>query len=54
VNAFRSSGDRRQHNVGRRNREVIAMMLPKSDEVDADLVGEKCLLDDVAQDFGVR
>ena len=42
-------GDRRQHHLRRRDREVAAMVLADAKRVDADLVGQHRLIDDVAQ-----
>ena len=58
--APRAARDRRQHHVRSRDREVGAVMLADADGIDADLVGEDRLLDQVAdhlrgmQRFAVR
>jgi hypothetical protein len=52
--AARAPGDRGQHDLGRRDGEVGAVVLADADEVDAQLVGEDGLLDDVADDLRVR
>ena len=51
---FVRAGDRGQHHLRRRDGEIGAVMLADADEVDADLVGEHCLLDDVADDLRMR
>ena len=47
-------GDRRQHHLGRRDGEVVAVVLADADEVEADLVGQHGLRDDVADHLVVR
>src|SRR3712207_7294665 len=46
---FRS--DRGEHDVGRRHREVGPVVLADAEVVDADLVGEHALGDDVTHDL---
>jgi hypothetical protein len=46
-----SARDRRQHHLGRGDREVGAMVLADAEEIDADLVGQHALGDDVADDL---
>src|SRR5688572_28468227 len=53
-NAARATGDRGEDDLGRRDGEVGAVVLADADEVDAQLVGEHGLVDDVAKDLGVR
>jgi hypothetical protein len=45
--------DRRQQHLGRGYREVGAVVLADAEEIDAELVGQHRLLDDVAQHLGV-
>ena len=47
------SGDGGQNDLGGRDGEVVPMVLPDSDEVDAQLVGQHRLIDDVADHLGV-
>ena len=47
--ALGSAGDRREHDLGRGDGKVAAMVLADAEGVDADLVGEDRFLDDVAQ-----
>ena len=49
-----SRRDRRQHDLRRRDREVGAMVLADAEGVEADLVGEHGLVDDVAEHLRVR
>src|SRR5256885_4724265 len=49
----RAGRDRAEHHVGGRHREVIGVVLADSEEVDADLVGQDALLDDVPDRPGV-
>ena len=49
MDALGAPGDRGQHHVGRRDREIVPMVFADADEVDADLIGENAFLDDVAQ-----
>jgi hypothetical protein len=44
-----ASGDGREHDVRRGDREVGAVVLPDAQDVDADLVREHALLDDLPQ-----
>jgi hypothetical protein len=50
----RARGDRAEHHVGRRHREVLGVVLADAEEVDADLVGEHALLDDIPNRLGMR
>ena len=52
--ALGPAGDRGEHDLGRRDREVVAVVLAEAEDVDADRVGEHGLLDDVADHLGVR
>ena len=45
------AGDRGEHDLGRRDREVVAVVLADAEEVEAELVGEHGLVDDVADDL---
>ena len=54
VDPRRARGDRGEHHVAGRHREVVGVVLADAEEVDADLVGEDALLDDVADRLGVR
>ena len=47
-------GHRRQHHLGRGHREIGAVVFAHADEVQADLVGEHGLFDQVADDLRVR
>ena len=47
-------GDGGEHDLGGADGEVGAVVLADADEVDAELVGELGLGDDVAEDLGVR
>ena len=44
-----AAGDRGEHDLGRRDREVGAMVLADAERIEADPVGEHRLVDDVAQ-----
>ena len=46
--------DRREHDLGGGDGEVGAMVLADAEGVEPELVGEHRLIDDVAQDAGVR
>ena len=46
-------GDRGQHDLGRGDGEVVAVVLADAEEVEAELVGEHGLVDDVADDLVV-
>ena len=48
------AGDRREHDVGRRHGEVLAVMLADAEEVEADLIGQHALGDDVADHLRLR
>ena len=48
ANPVRTRGDRGEHHVGGRHREVVGVVFADPEEVHADLVGEDTLLDDVA------
>ena len=48
------AGDGGQHHLGRGDREVGAVVLADAEEVDADLVGQHGLVDDVAEHLRVR
>ncbi len=43
----------REHHVGGRQREVIGVVFTDPEEVDADLVGEDTLLDEVPDRLGM-
>ena len=43
-----------EHDLGRRDRELVAVVLADAEEVEAEPVGEHRLLDDVAQHLRVR
>ena len=47
-------GDRREHDLGRGDREISPVVLAKADEVDAELVGQHRLVDDVADHLRMR
>ena len=47
-------GDRREHHLGRRDRELVAVVLADAEEVEPEPVGEHGLLDHVAQHLRVR
>ena len=47
VDPGRARGDRGEHDVGGRQREVVGVVLTDPEEVDADLVGEDALFDEV-------
>ena len=49
-----SAGDRGEHDLGRGDREVAAMVLANAEGVDAHLVGEDRFVDDVAQHLRLR
>ena len=51
---LRPAGNRREHDLGRRDREVGPMVLADAERVEAELVGEHRLLDDVAEHAGLR
>ena len=52
--ATRSTGNRGEDDLRRRDGEVGTVMLADADEIDAQLVGENGLVDDVADDLGLR
>ena len=52
--ATRATGNGGENDFGRRDGEVGAVVLADADEVDAQLVGEDGLVDDVADDLGLR
>ena len=54
ADAVRPRGDRGEHHVGGRHREVVGVVFADAEEVHADLVGEDALLDDVADRLGMR
>ena len=54
VDAVRACGDRGEHDVGGGQREVVGVVLADPEEVDADLVGEDALLDEVPDRLRVR
>ena len=43
------AGDGGEHDLGRRDREVVAVVLADAEEVEAELIGEHGLGDDVAE-----
>jgi len=53
-NSRGAAGDGRQQDFGRGDREVPSMMLADSEPVQAELIGEHRLLDDVTQHLRVR
>src|SRR5215472_2538547 len=54
VDARRSRGYRGEHDVGRRHREVVRVVLADAEEVEADLLCQNALLDHMADGLGVR
>ena len=54
ADAVGTRGDRAEHHVGGRQREVVGVVFADAEEVDADLVGQDALLDDVADRLRVR
>ena len=48
------AGDRAEHDVGGRHREVIGVVFADPEEVHPDLVGKDALFDDIADRLGVR
>src|SRR6185312_7320073 len=48
------TGNRSKDDLGRRYREVRAMVFSKADEIDAELVGENCFAYDVSKHLGLR
>lgn len=54
MNALGARRDRGQHGFGRGDREVAAVMLAKANEVEAELVGQNRLVDDVADHLRMR
>ena len=54
ADAGRARGDRGEHDVGGRQREVIGVVFADPEEVDADLVGEDALLDEVPDRLRMR
>jgi hypothetical protein len=53
ADAGRLRGDRAEHHVGGRQREVIGVVFADPEEVHADLVGKDTLFDDVADRLGM-
>ena len=49
-----SRRDRRQHGLGGRDRKVGPVVLAEPDEIDAELIGQHRLVDDIADHLGVR
>ena len=45
--------DRGEHRLGRRNREIVAVMFAEPDEIQAHLIGEHAFLDHVADHLGL-
>jgi hypothetical protein len=54
VDAASAPGDGRKHDFRRRYGKVDAVMLAEADEVDADLVGQYPLVDDIPDHLRVR
>ena len=54
ADALGAAGDGGEHDLRRADGEVRAVVLAHAEEVDADLVGQLGLRDDVAEDLGVR
>ena len=54
VDAARLPGDRGEHHVRRRDREVVAVVLADAEEVEPDPIGQDALGDDVADDLRLR
>ena len=50
----RLPGDRREHDIGSRDREVLAVVLADAEEVEPDLIGQHALGDDVADHLRLR
>ena len=50
----RAPGDRREHHLGRRDREVASVVLADAKSVEAELIGQHGFLDDVAKHLGLR
>ena len=48
------AGNRGEHDLGRRDREVGAVMFADTERVEAGLIGDHRLFDDVAQDLRLR
>ena len=48
------AGDGCQHDLRRRDREVLAVVLADAEEVEPEAVGQDRFLDDVAEDLGMR
>jgi hypothetical protein len=53
VDAGRARGDRGQNDVGRRQREVVGVVLSDPEEVEAYLVGKDTLFDQVPDRLGM-
>jgi hypothetical protein len=53
VDAGRARGDRAEHHVGGRQREVIGVVFTDPEEVHADLVGKDPLFDDIPDRLGM-
>ena len=54
MDALGLRGDRRQHDLGRRDGEVVAVVLADAEEVEAHLIGQHALGHDVPQHLGLR
>jgi len=53
ADAGRARGDRAEHHVGGRQREVIGVVFTDPEEVHADLVGKDTLFDDIPDRLGM-
>jgi hypothetical protein len=54
ANSFGARRDRGQQDLGRRYREIGPVVLADAEKVDAQIVGENRLVDDMANDLGMR
>src|SRR5882757_10887433 len=54
MNSLGAPGDRSQQDLGRRHREVRPMVFADAEKIDAQIVGENRLVDDVADDLSMR
>ena len=54
VDARGPAGDGREDDFGRGDGEVFPVVFSDAEEIEPDLIGERALLDDVTQRFGLR
>src|SRR5215471_14495885 len=53
MNPRRPAGDRREDDLRRRNRKILSVVLPETDEGQSELIGEHRLLDDISEHRGL-